>query len=35
MASTRAAIKEARKQGVLCGVATGRGPVELEKSSII
>ena len=31
MASTRAAIKEARKQGVLCGVATGRGPVELEK----
>jgi Cof subfamily protein (haloacid dehalogenase superfamily) len=31
LASTREAIKEARKQGVLCGVATGRGPVELEK----
>jgi Cof subfamily protein (haloacid dehalogenase superfamily) len=31
LASTREAIKEARKQGVLCGVSTGRGPVELEK----
>ena len=32
MASTRAAIKEARKQGVLCGVATGRGPVGIRES---
>lgn len=29
--STRRAIKEAQKNGVLCGVATGRGPVALEK----
>lgn len=29
--STREAIAAARKKGVLCGVATGRGPVHLEK----
>lgn len=29
--STRQAIKEAQAKGVLCGVATGRGPVDLHK----
>lgn len=31
LASTRAAIKQAQAKGVLCGVATGRGPVDLDK----
>ena len=31
LASTREAIKQAQANGVLCGIATGRGPVDLEK----
>jgi len=31
LSSTRAAIKQAQEKGVLCGVATGRGPVDLDK----
>ncbi|WP_407855518.1 Cof-type HAD-IIB family hydrolase [Enterococcus hailinensis] len=29
--STRAAVKAAQAQGILCGVATGRGPVKIEE----
>lgn len=31
LASTKKAIQEAQKQGILCGVATGRSPVRLEE----
>lgn len=31
LASTKKAIQEAQKQGILCGVATGRSPIRLEE----
>lgn len=31
--STREAIRLAQKQGIFCGVATGRGPVRIDRGT--